>query len=652
MKRIAVSQTKDIQDEQYGSSKPATGKRESLRRHLLIRLSLVLSVAFLLSMLAILFWVRPNVTRTQMERNRWHAYFIAQALDNQLERHAKDVKAAAVLLDAMQRMHQDLEADEVRSMLQELVEEDSSLENLMVLDLYGRVLYAPLSKTAYEALDLSRSTWFIADMPENQIVWSQVQFTALSSRPASICVFRKGQNLYVGTVQLLKLDQMVREMRMPDGTHVHVFDQKNMTVVGHDIEETFTRSFAQHLPEEGFTAAEGSYAFSDGEETFFAEYFRLSKSGWVVAVMTSQTSVWKTVWVFIDGVSGMLLLIVAAIVLLVWRSNNTWMKEFAAIERLLHRIAAQEDQENLEENAEETDMAVVPSVREREADEPALRFTDFDSLIRDFSQLMDTAHIAEEEAREKAAEAEQADQAKNRFIRNISQEIRNPLGGILGASDLLLFRETDPEKRERLRLLRQSAEVLRHTMDDVLEIANMEGGRFHFEEGEVQIHRILEDLVQQYANAAEKKGLELSLRWVRSVPQKLRGDGMRIRQILSNLVENALKFTEEGVIRISSHVETIAGDVVHVRFAVRDTGVGIPADETEKVFWEFHQVESNRANGRTRGVGLGLSVSRRLVTAMGGEIGVESDVGQGSLFWFTLPLFRTGKEVGEPDGNT
>ena len=196
----------------------------------------------------------------------------------------------------------------------------------------------------------------------------------------------------------------------------------------------------------------------------------------------------------------------------------------------------------------------------------------------------------------------------------------------------------------------QSAEVLRHTMDDVLEIANMEGGRFIMEDDEIQIHRLLEDLVLQFANAADKKGLELGLRWDRTLPQWVRGDGMRIRQILSNLVENALKFTEEGVVRITSQLESMEGDQVRVRFSVRDTGIGIPSDDREKVFWEFHQVVNSNGTGRVRGIGLGLAVCRRLVDAMGGEIGVESEVGQGSLFWVVLPLRRSLKETEVADG--
>jgi signal transduction histidine kinase len=625
--------------------------RKTLRRHLLGQMLAVLFAALGIVLLVVFLLVRPVVLQSRMEQNRWLSYYIAQALNSQLERHAETLKSTVDSLEVLRKAHAELDPSENRDMLEGIVQADNALENLLVLDLEGQVLFAPPSQQAYEGMDLSRSAWFVPGLAEGTVLWSAVEYTALGTEPAAVCVVRKATNLYVGFVRLGEINNLTRQLRMPDGTHVHVFDQHNKTVVGHQIDDTYTQTYAPHLPEEGFLAQEGHYRLFDGETHYYAEYFRLPDSRWTVAVMTTRETIWQPVWLMAVSVSGLLFGVIAAFLLVAWRSNRTWMREFEAIGRLLHRIAAHEVVE-AEPAVEAAAGAAAGSATDTGHGTPALaepehRFTDFDALISDFALLLDAAHIAEEEAREKATEAELAEQAKNRFISNISQEIRNPLGGILGASDLLLFRETDPEKRERLRLLRQSAELLGRTMEDVLDIANLEGGRFRLAMEDIQIHRLLEDLVLQYAPQAEKKGLQLTLRWDRNLPQHVRGDGTRIRQVLAHLVGNAIKFTEEGIVRLSCHLAVLeeTGDKVFVQFSVRDTGIGIPPEDLETIFVEFQQLENADGTKRARGAGLGLAVCRRLVAAMGGEIGVESEEGQGSLFWFTLPLDRQAEEV-------
>ena len=222
----------------------APGKRETLRKHLLLRLIGTLMATFLLSVLVIVAWIRPNVTRVQMDRNQWHAYCIAQALDSHMGQYVDAMRTTAIMMDVLRLSHRDLDADEFRSMLRRIVQDDTAFENLMILDLEGTIVHAPQGRFPGEGLDLSRSSWFVPDMPEDQIVWSAVQYSAFTSHPSAVCVLRRGSYLYVGFVRLQAIDAMVHRMQMTEGTHVHVFDQKNVTVVGHAMEEAFTRSIA------------------------------------------------------------------------------------------------------------------------------------------------------------------------------------------------------------------------------------------------------------------------------------------------------------------------------------------------------------------------------------------------------------------------
>jgi PAS domain S-box-containing protein len=231
--------------------------------------------------------------------------------------------------------------------------------------------------------------------------------------------------------------------------------------------------------------------------------------------------------------------------------------------------------------------------------------------------------------------AEAANRAKSAFLANMSHEIRTPMNGVVGMIQLLAGTPLSDEQREFANAADESAKSLLAIIDDVLDLSKIEAGRVEIEAVDFDLHSIVEQTASTFGARAREKALEFACVVEPGTPRYVRGDPLRLRQVLGNLVSNAIKFTSRGTVALSARPLASADGRVEVRFEVRDSGIGIPADKLAALFTPFTQADVSTTR-RFGGTGLGLSICKRLVELMGGTIGVESAEGKGSLFGFTL----------------
>jgi len=243
--------------------------------------------------------------------------------------------------------------------------------------------------------------------------------------------------------------------------------------------------------------------------------------------------------------------------------------------------------------------------------------------------------MSSENAREMALRAESANQAKSRFLTNISHEIRTPISGIIGITGIILQSALPEPQQSNFIMIKRSAQQLMEVLDDILDFSKIEAGQLNLDYMPFELPPLLNEVKDHVYTQVERKGLKFNVFVNDSVPDTLINDPQRLKQVLFNLVGNAVKFTEKGSVTVN--VKMAKGEKHTLHFSVSDTGIGIPVERQQYIFESFTQVNSSMSRKHT-GIGLGLAIARQLIELMKGKIWLESQPGQGSTFHFTLPF--------------
>jgi signal transduction histidine kinase/ActR/RegA family two-component response regulator len=443
-----------------------------------------------------------------------------------------------------------------------------------------------------------------------------------------------GRVIYVLAMGIFpdRLASILRPQDIPPGWASAIFDNTGTIVArAHRAEEFVGRKGTPELVRRIAEGGEGVFDNTTLEGIpVLTSFSRSAMSGWTVAIGIPKAEALgplrRSLWLSAAG-SAILLLACGALAQFISRRIAGSIEALATVAHALG-----------------DDKAIaVPPLAIKEADEVGRAMARASEMLRQRAAERDEAEHVERRLLVEKRAAEQASRAKSEFLALVSHEIRTPMTTILGMSELLIDSSLTWLQRGHATLLHEAGELLLKIIDDLLDIAKIEAGTFEPEHVPLSPKAVAEAALAITRPLAAKRALELRNEIAPDVPAWVEGDPTRLEQILLNLLSNAVKFTKRGSVGLKVTAEAGAG---RLRFEVRDTGIGIAAAQQDLLFRRFFQL--GQAGDRPRGSGLGLAISRQLVEVMGGRIGVESRVGEGSIFWFSLPCRETRPPAPEP----
>lgn len=516
-----------------------------------------------------------------------------------------------------------IKSEDINDYLETIVSKNYYFQTLMLLDKNGYVRYANTSNKSMIGIDMSNEVLFIDAKGQNKRTWSPVYFSANTSSITLPITIPGKEYILVGNLNLNRLSTFINHMKHDDNSFLEIIDKNGFYVAHGDMNKVIQRQHSQHYSLYIDSLNKGNNTINmdyDGKEVI-STILKTKDPQWLIACIRPRSEIMKPLANITLIISIGYLLSFLVIFISVYFSNKKWLYAFFDIK------------ENFKTALENSYITTFPNYQFEELNELALNFSSLLDIIKDReSKLLENIEF---ETKLKI-EAERANISKSEFLANMSHEIRTPMNGIMGMIQLTFLTELTDEQNKYLTIVKSSTNSLLRVINDILDYSKIEADMIVIENREFNLMDVIDDVISLFdISATSQKNLAMNTSISKEIPLNICGDAVRLRQVLSNLVGNAVKFTHKGEININVNKIGIISDTVKIAFIVKDTGIGISDNQKNLIFERFQQLDSSYTKNY-QGTGLGLAISKKLIGLMGGELGFESKKDFGSTFFFTI----------------
>jgi signal transduction histidine kinase/CheY-like chemotaxis protein len=576
------------------------------------------SLAITLGMMIALFCTVPLIMDYLLEQDMEEDQKMVESINVFIEDSFQRSSNYIATLHNLMERNNFVSEDSLNRYLQASIDLYPHFSSIEILNQQGIVVNVSESSSAVLGLDRSGEEFFEEAMKQQSMVRSDAIYYAddiISSAIAHYC----DQGIIVGYLNLAEIETLLNNSGIRNDGYLVLLDRKG-TYLRHPDQIKVSQREQEplfHL----MTKGSGEPGFLEATvtgEPMIINYMKTNNDLWTIALYQPKNEILKPIYVLI--LVAFLIITCVAVVAgyIQHKGNQKWMRGLDELKHKITEIIRGDYGAPLEYTS----------------------FEEFNELALHFNRAID--HIRDKrnaliEARDLA---ENANRAKTEFLTNMSHELRTPMNGIMGMIELLLLEEKETEKIEYLNIAKNSTKSLVTILNDILDYSKIEAGKLYLSEEIFSIRQLVYETKELYNVSAKQKGILIHTEFSTDIPEKIKGDPVRLKQVLANLIGNAVKFTKEGFVRITVELVQKTQAEIAVQFSIQDTGIGIEETIKPYIFESFLQGEGTYSKNYS-GTGLGLAISKQLVMLMKGSIHFQSTPGKGSTFIFWVPLKLT-----------